>query len=192
MPAKKKEMSLLPDYENPNSIFNRVLNWLTSVGRVVIIITELVVVAAFLSRFWLDRKNSDLGELLRQRKAILESTKEFEKSYNSLQQKLNFIKTYYKSDDKIINQLDTIAKSIPESVAVMSMNVVKTESGNQPISVSAYGYTQESIVDLIVNLSLNPEIKTVEINKIEKKTKNNKYEVNVNLILSQPNSTNGT
>jgi methyl coenzyme M reductase subunit C-like uncharacterized protein (methanogenesis marker protein 7) len=77
MPAKK-EISLLPDEENLNTLSARVLRYLTTIGRVIIILTELAVISAFLSRFWLDRKNADLSETIRQQKAILESTQEFE------------------------------------------------------------------------------------------------------------------
>ena len=83
MPSKK-EISLLPAEENLNTFSARFLKWVTSVGRVVIVFVELIVIGAFLSRFWLDRKNSDLSETLRQQKAILASTQEFEKDYLEL------------------------------------------------------------------------------------------------------------
>jgi len=53
MPAKK-EISLLPDEENLDSFSARAFRWLTTVGRYVIVFTELIVICAFLSRFWLD------------------------------------------------------------------------------------------------------------------------------------------
>jgi len=75
--ANKKELSLLPDSSNPNSFSARFIKWVTTIGRWVMTLTELIVISAFISRFWLDRKNSDLSDLIRQKQAILESTQEF-------------------------------------------------------------------------------------------------------------------
>jgi len=84
----KKEISLLPSEENLNSPLAKITKWATSTGRVVIIFVELIVILAFLSRFSLDRRNADLSETLRQQKAILASTKDFENDYLSLQKRL--------------------------------------------------------------------------------------------------------
>ncbi|MBU4397602.1 hypothetical protein KKC08_05560 [Patescibacteria group bacterium] len=85
MPANfKREISLLPKDQDNNSSTAKLIRWITTVGRVVIIFTELIVIAAFVSRFWLDRKNSDLSESIRQQKAILESTALFEVDYSTL------------------------------------------------------------------------------------------------------------
>ena len=183
MSPKRKELSLLPDKEDPNSLINRSLHWLTSVGRVVIIVTELIVVTAFISRFWLDRQNSDLGETLRQQKAILESTKEFEKEYNSLGLKLKYITNFYATDDQLVPQLTAISESIPNDVAIIDISSNRTDS-SQSFNLSSFAYSQESIINLIVNLSLNPQIKSVEIRRIEKKTKNNKFEVDLTAVMN--------
>jgi hypothetical protein len=46
MPAKK-EISLLPDEENADSLSARIVRWITTVGRYVIVFTELIVIGAF-------------------------------------------------------------------------------------------------------------------------------------------------
>lgn len=185
MSQKKRELSLLPDKENPNSLVNRSLLWLTSVGRVVIIVTELIVVVAFMSRFWLDRQNSDLGETLRQQKAILDSTKEFEKEYLSLGQRINYIKNFYSTPDQLVPNLTAISQSIPNDVAITSITSSQINA-SPAFEISSFAYSQESIVNLIVNLSLNPQIKTVEIRRIEKKAKNNKFEVSLSVVMNSP------
>ena len=63
MPAKKEpEINLLPQEEFEGSVIGRILKWGLSTFRIIVIIVEMVVMAAFLSRFWLDAKNSDLNE----------------------------------------------------------------------------------------------------------------------------------
>lgn len=176
----KKEISLLPSDENSNSFIARLLRWLTTVGRVIIVFTELIVILAFLSRFWLDRKNSDLSEVIRQQKAIIVSAKDFETDYLSLQQRLQYIKEFYKSEPKYIENLDTLVKSLPEDVFFQKLTV-NSDKKNSLVtaSVQLYSYREDAIVNFITNLKLNPDINNVEVNKIEKKTKDSKYYLNI-------------
>jgi hypothetical protein len=181
MPSTK-EISLLPNEANNNSLTARLLRWVTTVGRLVIIITELIVIGAFLSRFWLDRKNSDLSEILRQQKAILTSTKDFETDYNSLQQRLLYIKTFYQNEPKYVVILNSLISSLPNGIYFDSFNLTKDKKTSL-VSVNAqlYTYQESAIVSFITNAKLNPDISGVEVQKIEKKTKDSKYYINVSI-----------
>ncbi len=84
----KKQISLLADAPFDLTLQGRIVNWLTTWGRAILVLVEVVVIGAFFSRFWLDRKNSDLSDDIRQKRAILESTLEFENDFRSLQKKI--------------------------------------------------------------------------------------------------------
>ncbi len=185
MPAKK-EISLLPNEENLNTFSARFLRWVTSVGRVVIIFVELIVIGAFLSRFWLDRKNSDLSETLRQQKAILGSTQEFEKDYVSLQERLKFIKNFYKTEPKYTESLNSLIQSIPDGIYFQNISFNSGEKASIITgSVEAFSYQEDAIIDFIVNLKLNPDISSVNVQKIEKKTKDSKFYLSLSLTFNK-------
>lgn len=189
--AVKKEVSLLPNSENPNSFSSRLIKWSTTTGRVVIIFTELIVVSAFLSRFWLDRKNSDLSETLRQKSAILQSTQAFESEFKQLQQKLSSIKTFYGNQPKYDQQLNSLIKSTPEEIYYKNINLSQDEKTFQTVVTSSLiAYREDIIVNFITNLMVNPDIKQVDIKRIEKKSKENQYEVLISLVFNSP-TTNG-
>lgn len=176
----KKEISLLPDSENSNTFSARAIRWVTTVARYVIIFTELIVISAFISRFWLDRKNSDLSEVIRQQKAILESTKDFEVEYSLLQQRLKFIKesnTGISYSDKLI----TLANSTPNEIIFDKVTLGHYDKG-LTANMSVFSYTEDSIVTFATNLILNPQISSVNISKIEKKQKENRYLIEINLV----------
>lgn len=181
MPAKK-EVSLLPDSENPNSLGSRLLLWLTTIGRFIIVFTELIVICAFISRFWLDRKNSDLSEILRQQKAILESTQDFEKEYSLLQQKLKFIKSFYRGRPDYSAKIVSLTESTPPDIYFNSLTFDLDEKSNVTANLSAVALNPQTIYHFISNLVSNPDIATVDIKNIEKKAKENKYLININLI----------
>jgi len=181
--AVKKELSLLPEAENPNSFSARLFYWLTTVGRWVIVLTELIVVSAFISRFWLDRKNSDLSEVLRQQQAILESTQDFEKEFSLFQQKLKTIKNFYSNEPNYDQKIISFVNSTPQDIVFNNLSVKKDNtSGNITANASLTAYNEDSIVSFISNLMLNPDIQNVDVDKIEKKDKENNYSVSVSLV----------
>lgn len=179
----KKELSLLPEESNNNSFVAVAIRYITSVGRFIIVFTELIVICAFISRFWLDRQNSDVSEVLRQQKAILESTAEFEQEYISLQSRLTYIDSYYKSQPNYVRNIKALVSSLPPDVFFQTFTVTPTTS-----RVSLFSYQEDSLVNLIVNLSLNPAISTVDIQKIEKKSKDSKYLVDLALKFKDPSA----
>jgi len=181
MPSKK-EISLLPNEENNYNLFSRFLKWITTVGRIIIVFTELIVILAFLSRFWLDRKNSDLSEILRQQKAILTSTKDFENDYISLQQRLEYIKNFYQTQPKYIDNLNSLIQSLPTGIYFQVVNINHDQKTSKvTATVDLYSYQEDVIVDFITNLKLNPEISSLDVRKIEKKTKDSKYYLSIDL-----------
>lgn len=180
LPAKK-EISLLPDEANSNTTGARVMHWITSIGRFIIVFTELIVIGAFLSRFYLDRKNSDLSDVIRQQKAIVESTQNFENDFNLLQNKINLIKNIYAQQPEYQSKIDTLAASTPPDITFESL-LIKTDDKQQiSADLSLTAFQESSIIDFMTNLIVNPRIKSVDVQKIEKKPKDTKYIVNLSI-----------
>lgn len=181
----KQEISLLPEAENPNSLSSRLFHWITTTGRFVIVFTELIVIMAFISRFTLDRKNADLSEIIRQQEAILKSTQNFEKDFLSLQQKLKTIKTFYTSQPNYDKKIATLIESTPSDLIYDNLSISQDSKTKEVLStLNLTAYREESIIDYIANLMVNSNIKTVDITKIEKKPRENKYSLTVSLIFN--------
>lgn len=180
--AAKKEISLLPESENPRSFGARFFKWLTTTGRVTIIFTELIVISVFISRFWLDRKNSDLSEVSRQKQAILSSVIPFETEFVQLQQRLAYIKDFYLNQPDYGKQLNSLITSTPQDLFYQNLSISKDEKTKVTvINTALTAYKEESIVYFITNLMLNPDIDQVNVNKIEKKEKENQYSISLTL-----------
>lgn len=184
MPAKK-EISLLPDEENLDSFSARAVSWLTTVGRYVIVFTELIVICAFLSRFWLDRMNSDLDEVVRQQEAILNSTSSFEAVYSQLQQRLSLIKNFYQNQPEYQSKIQALTDSTPLDITYTRLNLSQDKNGKTTAIIGFSAYQEDSIVGFITNLIVNPQISSVNIQSIEKKSKENIYRVNLSLIFGK-------
>ncbi len=181
--ANKKELSLLPDSSNPNSFNARLIKWLTTVGRWVMTLTELIVISAFLSRFWLDRKNSDLSDVIRQKQAILESTQEFESEFLSLQKRLTFIKNSYSQNPNYTTKINSLIQSTPQDLIYQSLNLSPDPTSQKTnASATVIAFTEDSVIKFISNLMSNSDIETVKIGQIEKKAKENNYTITFSVV----------
>lgn len=78
-------INLLPQDEFEKSIIGKILRWALSAGKSIVVITEFVVILAFLSRFKLDRDLNDLNEVIDQKTYIVEGFGETEKKMRDLQ-----------------------------------------------------------------------------------------------------------
>jgi len=184
----KREPSLLPEEENADTITAKILRYLTTVGRVIIILTELIVISAFISRFWLDRRNSDLSEIVRQQKAILATTVEFEKEYSLLQQRLKVVKKLLSENPDFFGPINALVKSTPPEIVYDNLNLKDTTDQSAPpiATLNLYSYREDSLVEFISNLMVNPTIKSVSVNKIEKKVRDTRYLVNLTIEFTPP------
>ena len=83
MAARKKQaqVNLLPQEEFAGTTFGRTLRWAMSSFRIIVIATEMIVMLTFLSRFWLDARNADLNDLIKQKSAVLSASADFEKEF---------------------------------------------------------------------------------------------------------------
>lgn len=87
------------------------------------ITTEIVVLLAFISRFSLDRKNTDLTEELTQKQAIIQANLEFEKDIKSLQARLATAKKIMVDQPKLVNVINIVETLLPADVYLESLEL---------------------------------------------------------------------
>lgn len=145
MPAQNNPLSinLLPQDEIEKSPAGKFLKWALSVGRYIVIFTELIVLAAFFSRFYFDRKLSDLHETIAQKQAIVESASDLEKQARDIQGRLSAAKTILGNDIPARTILSSISQITPtdivfNSVYITTKNVVITATANSEASLSVF------------------------------------------------------
>lgn len=180
MPVKRKNINLLPSENNANSFSSRLINWVATTGRVVIIITEVVVVGAFLSRFYFDRQNSDLTDSLRQQKAILDSVKDFEKQFTSVQKRLAAIKEIKSQTPHFEDQVTVIAKTVPKDIVLEQVRLGKKKD-MITADILASAYQELAIIEFIQRLNLQKDISSIKVSRIEKKQKSTSYALTMSL-----------
>jgi len=127
-PLPKKSISLpvisinlLPKDVFLDSIVGKFLLWSLSIGRYLVVFTELVVILSFLSRFQLDRKLTDLNENIEQQKQIILSYADTEAKFNTAKDKIEMIKQ--RQENQIgIDSLSFLEKNLPIDIRISNIS----------------------------------------------------------------------
>lgn len=127
MPAKKKnqEINLLPKEAWETGVLGKLLHWALSVGRYVVVFTELIVISAFLFRFGLDRKLNDLNEEMTQKKSVISSFGNLEEEFRLVQKKLKATKTIKDEGLNVEEILEAISQMTPLDTSYSSISIRK-------------------------------------------------------------------
>lgn len=158
--SKAGTINLLPQEEFEASIIGRILRWATGSFRIIVIITEVVVMGAFLSRFWLDAQNSDLNDTIKVRAAQISAEKDIEDTFRSTQTKLDIFKII-STGAQPSSKIDLIAAKVPNDVTLSTISVDSKGSDIKGTSTSESGIAQ-----FIANLKSESTFKTVELGNI--------------------------
>lgn len=178
-------INLLPKDPFFETLIGKTLRWALSIGRYIVIFTELVVIISFATRFTLDRQVTDLNDRIHQKETIIKSYGELEDQVRATQMKIDQIKQ--------INQSDSIIEVFPKLSSITPKEIRLKELTLHNDSVNFHGTTlsQTALNNLINNLQLTPEFKNVSIDRIETNQKTEGgFVFSVSFDLTTPTDTN--
>lgn len=141
----------------------RLATWAITYGRYIMIATEVVVLIAFISRFTLDRKLTDLNDEITQKQQVLEANKDYELQIRNLQDKLTKLRPILDEQKVPSATLTTIQNILPHDVILEGIQISPTTVQVKAIAGSTSGFSQ-----LIANLLVTKELREIEIGAIER------------------------
>lgn len=139
MTAQKAAINLLPEDPLASSFGGRFLRWGLSVGRYIVMATELVVILAFLSRFKLDREVTDLNEAIAEKQTVVAAYEQVEIDYRTLAKKIGAMATFKTGSVEPVVVLDQLAKVTPWEVTFSSIELTDKELRLQGTTASERG-----------------------------------------------------
>jgi len=155
------QINLLPKDTFEQTPTGKFLQWAISVGRWIIVFTDLIVISSFFSRIYFDTKLDNLYDNLKINQAIIEATSDFEGSFRLFQKKLSLIKSLNKNRLPATGQTSFITSFLPNDVYLNSLSVSKEE-----ISLSGTAFTQPGMFNFIGNLLSSPKISKVNVSDL--------------------------
>jgi Tfp pilus assembly protein PilN len=163
---KNKNINLLPQEQFETSTLGRALRWATGTFRIIVIITEMVVMGAFLSRFWLDAQNSDLNDSIKVKSAQISAQSETEKQFRNIQTKLDIFKQI-KGAAQPSQIIDLVTSKIPSDTILTAVSTSENSALVRGISESELGIAQ-----FVANLKGEPSFKNVELGQLSSSENN--------------------
>jgi Tfp pilus assembly protein PilN len=160
MAKNKPAINLLPQEEFDASLLGRTLKWAMGSFRIIVILTEMVVMAAFLSRFWLDAQNSDLDNSIKIAVAQISAQNSFEKEFRGIQQKLNIFKQITATPTES-GKIDFIASKIPQDLILTSVS-----TQNDSTQLKGTAGSEIGVAQFISNLKSDPKVKKVSLDSV--------------------------
>lgn len=134
----KKSTSINLIKTDKNELVNQVINWALTIGRILIIVVELIALSAFLYRFILDNQLRDINSRIKQEQQILSIQQRKEATYRNLQERLSLeasIMNQGKEKTKLIT--DILALS-PEGINFTSLTYSKNQMNIQLNTTSVF------------------------------------------------------
>jgi len=157
---KDKTINLLPQEEFDVSMLGRTLKWAMGTFRIIVIVTEMIVMGAFLSRFWLDAQNSDLSNSIKIKSAQIVAQAATEKEFRSVQSKLSIVKQI-RTGSPYSQKIEAITSKVPSGVNLTTVTVLENSAMVRGSSITELGIAQ-----FIANLRADPSFKTVDLGQI--------------------------
>lgn len=163
MPAPTSNINLLPKNVIEERRTNQFLDWALTYGRYIIIVTELVVLLAFFSRFRLDQELTDLHTTINQKQAIIASVSDFETNVRLLQTRLSKIRQLDEGHTVYLDILTLLDQALPEDVILTTITLTNTH-----VELSANAFSQTGFAAFIQTLKKNTTVRNLHIKKVTK------------------------
>lgn len=163
MPASSLSVNLLGNEDLIRTPTGRIITWAVTYGRYIMIGTEIIVLLAFVSRFSLDRKKTDLDEEIRQKQAIVEANTQLEKNIRNVHAHIEKIKSLLPDEHIAIDILFYTQSVLPPDVYLESLNISKNKLTADVVAGTTQGFSQ-----FLANMSGNPIVKNIDISEIRR------------------------
>ncbi|MGA2910405.1 MAG: PilN domain-containing protein [Candidatus Microgenomates bacterium] len=157
---KNNAINLLPGEEFEVSTLGRILHWAMGTFRIIVIVTEMIVMGAFLSRFWLDAQNSDLNDSINIKVAQISAQSSIESQFRGLQTKLAIF-TQIAQNPTPSQKVANITSKIPPDVTLSGLTI-----SDASIAINGVSNSEAGISQFISNLEADKTFKTVNLGQL--------------------------
>jgi len=144
MPTQEGSINLLTASIEPQGKWDRIYSWTKNTAKYVVIVTELVVLAAIGVRFMLDGRINDLDKEIRTQKALLDGRQQEDQEVRRFAVALDSISELEQTDYTLTQYYKKIQDLIPTTVQV---NALSVQISQVSLSGSVSNYDQLLVLE---------------------------------------------
>lgn len=177
--SEPKSINFLEPINQDSDMLAGAFSWVSTAGKNLLIIVEIVVLGAFFARFILDERSNDLTEKINAQVSVLENDtwKQSTVKYDNLQNLLFDVKNIETGQTLNSSLVSEILSNIP-----MTLNVQSFSFNGARVSIALTTPNFKALKDYEDSLKNNSYYSDVRFN-INKA--NDELEVNVNFLINQ-------
>jgi Tfp pilus assembly protein PilN len=138
--------------------WKKFIYWSTNIGRIVIIGTQLIVLSAFFTRFFLDRQIIDLSEEIKTKQTIIKSTSELESTFRTTQDQLSSIKILKQKQNKYAETLKTFIQKVPQENSLQKIQVSENK-----LKIDGRAQSGENFAQFLINLTASEDVEQIAL-----------------------------
>ncbi len=150
-----------------DNFFDRFIDWALTVGRFLVILTEIIALSSFIYRFTLDRQIIDLHSGIKEKETLVAFFKDNEENYRNLQKRLEIASTYSANQGDKIKIFQDVLGFAPAGVTFNEISV-----SENLINIVANFQPSSSLNEFVDSLKSYKRVKNVSIDKIENQLSN--------------------
>ncbi len=177
MAEKSTSINLLP-HQQGDSFLTQLLNWSLNIGRLLIILTEMVALGTFLYRFSLDMQIVDLHDKIKGESFIVANFKSSEANFRDIQDRLATSKRYTAIGATTTTVFSDITKMGQGKITFKDLTVT-----TQNVKISAQAPSATALSQFVGTLRNHPEITAVTVDKVANSSANAQVSVNITATL---------
>jgi len=162
MPNNLPSINLVKNQKTP--LVDILINWMLTAGRLIVIITEVIAVSAFIYRFSLDERLISLHDSIKDKEKIILDLKSDESKYRNLQSRLSLASTFSTKASNTNQTIVDITKLIPDQTTINSFMM-----SNDQVSMALDLVSVSSLGSLIDSLNGYHGIKSISVDNVTNK-----------------------
>ncbi len=175
-----KTLNLLSPTAAPKNTWDKIYDWVFSAGRIIIIAVEAIVLMAFASRFYFDRRNNDLKDSIEAKIEMLDAQQEFEVKIRKIQNVLGEVSTNIKKQYPMSGELQNVLDKIPASVNVDSFAVTQLS-----VAMTCHAPNYDVVEDLETGFKSDPTYTDVNVTLSKTGSDEVNFTLNLNFATEQ-------
>lgn len=144
------------------AFIDKFINWTLSIGRLIVIITEIIAISAFLYRFSLDEKLVALHDEIEQKQKQLSLFQKDEKNFRNFQDRLSLVSKFSEQSTMTFKTFQDIVGFTPEELKFNELTL-KNDQTTIDLNVASI----PSLTQFINSLKSYPNTKSVSVDNIE-------------------------
>jgi len=164
--------------QKDESSYNSFLGWALGIGKFIVIITEVIALAAFIYRFSLDKQITDLHSEITSLELVTQSYGDSEKKFRNLQSRLSFASTYLKNENSTAKIIFDVEALFPSNVSLNTISFTPTS-----VKVEALAPSTDSLKSLTTAFQASPDFSSVSLDQLENNPANGSIDANYTLTL---------